>query len=152
MDPSRFEGRIGICPLIFWLSFAPAITSSFYHMPTVTWAVGWTSWLERRAAAGLGSCSNGTESSIDLILCRGTNRIGFFLDWLISKSLKKAGLREGKTTRSACNKWRAVVLENLWEVVSLLVTCRKGKQGGEEGGERRAGLCQFFPFFVDSFF
>jgi hypothetical protein len=59
---------------------------------------------------------------------------------------KKANLREGKTTRSARDKWRAVVPENPWEVVSLLATCRKGKQGGD-GEEREDWVVSVFPFF-----
>jgi hypothetical protein len=65
---------------------------------------------------------------------------------------KKADLREGKATRSARDKWRVVVPENPWKVVSLLATCRKGKQGGDGGGERRLGCVSFSLFLLDSFF
>jgi hypothetical protein len=42
------------------------------------------------------------------------------------------------------------VPEKFWKVVFLLAMCRKGKQGGDEGGERRTeegGLSQLFPLF-----
>jgi hypothetical protein len=47
-----------------------------------------------------------------------------------------------------------VVPENLWEVVSLLATCRKGSkvEMREEREDReRLGCVSFFPFFLDSF-
>jgi hypothetical protein len=39
-----------------------------------------------------------------------------------------------------------MVPENLLEVVSLLATCRKGKQGEDEGEERRQW--KLFPFIL----
>jgi hypothetical protein len=42
-----------------------------------------------------------------------------------------------------------VVAGNLWEVISLLATCRKGGGMREEREDRESG---FFPFFVDSLF
>jgi hypothetical protein len=69
--------------------------------------------------------------------------------------LKKADLRKGKVTRSARDKWRVVVAENPWEVIFLLATCRKGKHGGDDGGERRQrglGCVSFSLYFLDSFF
>jgi 3-dehydroquinate dehydratase len=43
-----------------------------------------------------------------------------------------------------------VVQENPWKVVSLLATCRKKKQGGDEGEREDGeglGCVSFFPLF-----
>jgi hypothetical protein len=61
---------------------------------------------------------------------------------------KKADLHEEKTTRSAHDKWHDIAPENLWKMVSLLTMCRKGKQGGDDGRERkqRGWVMPDFPF------
>jgi hypothetical protein len=73
----------------------------------------------------------------------------------ITKSLKKTKLREGKATHSTRDKWRAMVSEIFWEVVSVLTTCRKGSNVEmREEREATEGLhcINFSLYFLVSFF
>jgi hypothetical protein len=81
-------------------------------------------------------------------------KVGIFL--LVLKTLKKYRplKRSGNSLHTSCGARKFMVLENFWKVVSLLATCRKTKQGGDEGGERRTWedvLSHLFPLFIIHF-